>query len=764
MKNLKQNLHRVVAMGVLVATVAFTSCSDDDVIGNPPIPEQPEQLAELTAQYNTNLSVYQAMMDGKAEIVDYTSAGNGNYKLQLSNQQIADVYAQTAEDKEIPLLAINEEGYWSYRLEGISHLLTDLSGNPAPALSKTGKGTLTPQIALGEDGCWQVSYNGFQWKRLSDRPASSLAGKTAANFSLYRAATLDQESNTIALELRADEAVLKLNTRNNGTAQAWKKFLMNSDDNVLLDYSYAGYNHGETAPKDGFAWGYKVCNVKQRMELDGITALEAFTRILDENKLIRKSNISATNANARIVIYFPAGEYTLHDGAGSNFPYDILGGNFVIKGDGPAQTRIVMRTPNGDTEKTNVPMLSIKHTNSPNSGSNSPLLANVVENAKKGSSSLVVSSTSGLKPGKWVQLRLRSGNKELLAKELGPIVPASSWSINQNPIPITSGGSDDYGVKITEFHQIKSVGGNRVVFYEPMMHDVDVAYDDCLGWEIREYKYYENVGVEDMTFVGQAVTPYYHHGEGAPSGIAAWRYDQEYRPLTMLRLVNSWVRNVDFESVSEAVTIGESANCSAYNIEIRGNRGHGSVRAAGSTRIFIGKIRDISQDATANKYGVIGNGQWHGCGVSKPSIGNVIWNSTWGNNACFEAHATQPRATLLDQCSGGMVRYHAGGAADEAPNHLSDLVLWNLNVTGTTDEKGQDFANNFTWWNNNDLWWKIYPPVVVGTHGATLSFLQTEGQLTYEESTGTMVTPQSLYEAQLERRLGVVPTWIKALK
>lgn len=764
MENLKQNLHRIVAMGVLVATVAFTSCSDDEVIGNPPIPGQSEQLAELTAQYNTNLSAYQAMMDGKAEIVDYTSAGSGNYKLQLSNQQIADVYAQTAEDKEIPLLAINEEGYWSYRLEGVSHLLTDLQGNPAPALDITGKGTLTPQIALGEDGCWQVSYNGFQWKRLSDRPASSLEGKTAANFSLYRAATLDVEANTITLEPRTGETVLKLNTRNNGTAQAWKKFLMNSDDNVLLDYSYAGYNHGETAPKDGFAWGYKVCNVKQRMEQDGVTALEAFTRILDENKLIRKSSTSATNANARIVIYFPAGEYTLHDGAGRNFPYDILGGNFVIKGDGPAQTRIVMRTPNGDTEKTNVPMLSIKHTNSPNSGSNSPLLANVVENAKKGSSSLVVSSTSGLKPGKWVQLRLRSGNKELLAKELGPIVPASSWSINQNPIPITSDGNDDFGVKITEFHQIKSVGGNRVVFYEPMMHDVDVAYDDCLGWEIREYKYYENVGVEDMTFVGQAVTPYYHHGEGAPSGIAAWRYDQEYRPLTMLRLVNSWVRNVDFESVSEAVTIGESANCSAYNIEIRGNRGHGSVRAAGSTRIFIGKIRDISQDATANKYGVIGNGQWHGCGVSKPSIGNVIWNSSWGNNACFEAHATQPRATLLDQCSGGMVRYHAGGAADEAPNHLSDLVLWNLNVTGTTDEKGQDFANNFTWWNNNDLWWKIYPPVVVGTHGATISFSQTEGQLTYEESTGTMVTPQSLYEAQLERRLGVVPAWIKALK
>ena len=399
---MKSHLHNI-ATALIVAALAFTSCSDDETVTNPPIPEQPEQLAELTAQYNTNISAYQAMMDEKAEIIDYTSDGKGNYKLQLSNQLIADAYAQTSDDKDIPLFGIDKEGYWNYQLEGYIHILTDLQGNPAPAMTKTGKGILTPKIALGEDGYWQVSYNGYQWKRISNQPAPSLTGKTAANFSLYQSATLDEETNTITLESRMGEGILKLNTRNNGTAQAWKKFLMNSDDNVLLDYSYAGYNHGETAPKDGFAWGYKVCNVKERMEQENITALEAFTRILDENKLIRKTTANATNANAKIVIYFPEGEYILHDGAGKNFPYDILGGNFVIKGDGPQRTRLVMRTPNGDTEKTNAPMLTIKHTNSPNSGKNAVLLATVTENAKKGTSSLVVSSTSDLTPGKWVQ-------------------------------------------------------------------------------------------------------------------------------------------------------------------------------------------------------------------------------------------------------------------------------------------------------------------------------------------------------------------------
>ena len=235
---MKYRLHYLATC--LFIAMAFTSCSDDEVISNQPIPEQPEQLTELIVQYNTNISAYQAMMDNKAEIVDYITDSKGFYKLQLSNQLIVDANAQATEDKDIPLLSIDEDGYWNYLLGGTSAVLTDLQGNPAPALSKTGKGLFTPQIALGKDGYWQVSYNGAQWKRLGNNIAPSLAEKTAANFSLYRSVILDEVANTITLEARAGNGVLKLNTVNNGTAQAWKKFLMNSDDNVLLDYTYAG--------------------------------------------------------------------------------------------------------------------------------------------------------------------------------------------------------------------------------------------------------------------------------------------------------------------------------------------------------------------------------------------------------------------------------------------------------------------------------------------------------------------------------------------
>ena len=564
------------------------------------------------------------------------------------------------------------------------------------------------------------------------------------------------------------------------SALAWQRFRQ-GEDNVLPDYSYAGYNHGESAPQGAFSLGYQVINVKERMTAKNMTAREALISILQEKGMTRVNGTNKLNANAKIVIYFPAGDYILHndddntrdeskqkdavDSKNNNVSsgIEIYGGNFVIKGDGPDKTRLIMETPNLPTSISNLSsspiLLAIKHTNGPNNAGNSPKLASVTENAKRGDFTVKVRGTTGISSGQWVQLRLRSGDRELVKKEIGPIALNENWAIAKAPISINQSSDDLYGVKITEFHQVKSASNGKITFYEPIMHDIDIKYNDTEGWEIRTYKYLENVGVEDLSFVGNALDGYAHHGEGhAEQAKVGWQYDGAYKPLLLQRVVNSWVRNVHFESVSEALTFAESANSSAYDIRISGKRGHSAVRSQGSSRVFIGKVRDES--AGNDVYGKSCQGQFHGCGVSKPSVGTVLWNVTWGNDACFESHATQPRATLIDNCSGGLVYYRAGGDENEVPNHLGDLTLWNLNVTGTDSH-----ASNFAWWSDSDTWWKIFPPIVVGTHGMNVKFSGKEQQqVTYEESTGMKVSPESLYEAQLRERLGYVPGWLNALK
>ena len=52
------------------------------------------------------------------------------------------------------------------------------------------------------------------------------------------------------------------------------------------------------------------------------------------------------------------------------------------------------------------------------------------------------------------------------------------------------------GAEIYDLHQVASVNGNKVTFKEPIMHEVEAKYN----WVIKEYKHYENVGVEDIAF------------------------------------------------------------------------------------------------------------------------------------------------------------------------------------------------------------------------------------------------------------------------
>ena len=69
---------------------------------------------------------------------------------------------------------------------------------------------------------------------------------------------------------------------------------------------------------------------------------------------------------------------------------------------------------------------------------------------------------------------------------------------------------------------------------------------------------------------------------------------------------------------------------------------------------------DLGHEVTGSDPDEI-TGQYHAVGVSKESLGAVLWRNTWGSDGCFEAHATQPRATLID-CSKGSFRMVDGVA------------------------------------------------------------------------------------------------------
>ncbi|WP_337629028.1 DUF4955 domain-containing protein [Prevotella sp.] len=532
------------------------------------------------------------------------------------------------------------------------------------------------------------------------------------------------------------------------TTPAWQKFVNNADDNVLLDFSYAGYHHGTELPVDerdvnvlAKKLGYKVYNVCDYGAIpdDGKSDRKALEDIINK--------IGRGKPNAKAIIYFPEGEYILHSkddnttnaetGKVTSNTLNLVMGHVIIKGAGRDKTFLTMEDPMLPTDPkvmySSPKMISIRH----NGGKDNLQLAKVTGSAKKGDMSIEVDDVSQLKVGDWVKLTLLNNDKKVIEEELKPYKLQSSMTTLINK-----------GVHVVDRHQIKAIDGKRVIFEEPIKHAVNPAY----GWDIKTYAHYEEVGVEDLTFKGKAKNNFHHH--------AGWQDDGAYKPLDFMRQVNSWVRRVDYVSISECMTFSECANCLFLDSEISGNRGHSSVRMQYSARGFIGKVWDhsngyLNDDKNFTEYKE-NLGQYHACGISKQSIGNVIWQCHWGDDSCFESHATQPRASLFDQCCGGFMQFRMGGDKKELPNHMDDLTMWNFNCLATNPNDPVPF----NWWiyNESTGWYKTLPPTFVGFHGKNVNFKEDEMKL--NENQGKEVLPGSLYEAQLSRRLGSTPQWL----
>lgn len=767
----------------LLASLFWLSCSDEEVTEPVVIPEQPEEVANLLQQYNTDVAALQLMAEGGAKVVSYTENGTSGYKVMLDNGWTVNASASAEVDNDIPVMGINEAGYWVCQLNGTQTELTDLSGNAVPALKKTGKGVFTPQIALGEDGCWKMSLNGVQWKNLSTDIVPSLEEKTTASYSLFKSASVT-ETGAFSLQTAVGELALNLDVEAAAAdAEAWKKFMMQTDDNVLLDFSYAGYMHGEVAPPDvmidfdtpltdaagnkyynGYLTGgaqgsaiYKVYNIEDygANGNDEVSDRPALIKILKEamgckektdedgGKTLRY-HIGGDKANA--IIYFPVGKYILRGGddAETVETLRLTMGNIIFKGAGRNKTTIEMAVKNNATDPSKMwstpNLIEFKH----NSDLKEPTA--VTGDAEKGTFSIEVASTSGIKAGDWVCVSLKNNDPALVAEELAPHSLSSNWTELK-----------DNGVQIYDYHQVKQVSGNTLTFYEPIMRKIEAKWE----WKVNQYPHYENVGVEDLTFLGHSKNDFKHHGSADDDGA--------FKPIQMIRLTNSWMRRVNFESVSEAHSFVSCANVSAYDIEISGNRGHSAIRSQASSRVFIGKVYDhsngyIAVNSGGNQLGdyMEGAGQYHGCGVSKQSMGAVIWNVRWGDDSCFESHATQPRATLIDRCQGGFVAWREGGDINQLPNHLNDLTIWNMQATKVVYDAG--WNGKWIWWDDNNQWWKNMPPIIVGWNGTQVPFDTSENQIKYYESLDAPVSPNSLYEAQLKLRLGYVPAWLNALK
>ncbi len=492
----------------------------------------------------------------------------------------------------------------------------------------------------------------------------------------------------------------------------WKTFVAAGDHSapeVLTDYSYSGYGHGETAIPEVAGPVFKVVDF-------GAIPDDA----LSDEEAIRRTIAAAERAGGGVVL-FPPGKFLVWTERSRAASILIHHAGIVIRGAGSGRGGTTIRAihsgygtgpyvvPKKSQDFEDIPYVFDFQVPASDTKSVATSLSGAV---KRGDCRLRVQTTAGFRVGDWVNLGAKT--LKLNAQLLAGLTPDATWTrLNE-------------GMQINEKHRIAAIADGALVLREPVLLDLGADHEV----RVSVVPMLERVGVEDIAFAGGWRADFLHHRNALD--------DEGWDALVFDGVADGWVRRCTFINLNSGIYLKKSAACSLIQNRFAGAKGHynAAVRADSSFNLM-----GLSTDDS---------GHVHGVSTGNRSAGTVVWRWKLSYNQSVDSHGNGPYATLIDRVDGGSFT-KSGGPAPSFPNHLNGLVFWNFSYAGKDEE-----PINFYEAKRGTA--KFVKPLFVGLHGAPVGL--TPEALGGDESRGQPVAPESLYEAQLERRLGKTPAWV----
>ncbi|HAI13540.1 MAG TPA: hypothetical protein DCM28_17675 [Phycisphaerales bacterium] len=490
----------------------------------------------------------------------------------------------------------------------------------------------------------------------------------------------------------------------------WETYVKQKQQGVVTDtpdYSWAGYARGEKAIPVA---------VGKRFDVADFGAIP--DDLLDDRDAIQKA-IDAAAEKGGGVVTFHAGRYLVNTDMNDRGTIRIESSNIVLKGAGSREggTIIHQIQPFGKGDPYDMRrmhlgdnVLLIHSRDEEKRLSTKPVFCKVTGDAGRETYSLTVDAVDQLAVGQRVYLYAM--NRQVIDEAVKPFTIHEDWT--------TTTQNKAY---IVEIHQIAALDGKKVTFAEPIRYDIFAKHN----WELREHQPIENVGVEDIAFMGNHWHPYKHHRSGMD--------DSAWAMIKIKGVANSYVRRCSFINVSQSLYISLSSYVTAMNITQAGNTSHHSPRVSFYT---YGVLAGLIDDQAAST---------HGPSLNAGTVGTVFWR--WkGKDGSIDSHAGRPFTSLYDCVEATCI--HSSGGRRSYPQHLRQLMLWNVKMDA-------DKPLHYDFWmpEKNNV---FVMPNIVGMHGSPVTFNMDHVGMV--ESNGKAVLPQSLYEAQLALRLGKLPAWV----
>lgn len=497
----------------------------------------------------------------------------------------------------------------------------------------------------------------------------------------------------------------------------WQAFVAAKDRapaGILADYSYAGYRHGEAAIPSVAGPVFEVTT---------------FGAIPDDDRsdeaAIRLAIAAAEEAGGGVVL-FPPGRFLVWTERASQRSILISRSGVVLRGAGSAAGGTVIQAVHSGygTGPYPVPKKGADFAAIPYvfafqaQPAAAPAAAALVDGAvPRASFVLPVDSAASFHPGDWITVGVRTNALNPIL--LDGLATDPSW---------TRLGD---GAALNESHQIRAVGEKSLTLHEPLL----VGLGADFGARVVKATRIQEVGVEDIAFVGGWLADFVHHRNALD--------DEGWDALLFDGVAHGWVRRCSFTNFTSGVYLIRSSACSIIQNRYAGNRGHYNAAARTDSSF---NLLGLSED---------GADHLHAVSTGNRSAGTVLWRWRLSPSQSVDSHGNGPYTTLVDRVDGGTFT-KSGGPGPSFPNHFTGLTFWNFLF------QGPDPMPINLWEMRKNGVAKFVRPLFVGLHGLPVEF--TPGTLLDNESAGVPVAPESLYEAQLRLRLGSSPAWIAAAR
>lgn len=288
-------------------------------------------------------------------------------------------------------------------------------------------------------------------------------------------------------------------------SQLFENYKKNKSTSILPDFSYAGYQSGE-----------KSLPVNRQHKIFNVVDFGAKPNDEISDREAIQAAINAANKNGSGIVFFPKGRFLVNEDSTAAEGIFSKGSHIIFKGSGSGKggTELFMKYPllPEDPKKmwTSPSMFSFT-----TSGTNVKA-GKVTESADIGAFKLRLNSTTNLKVGDWVAIEMLDNSPALVNEELAPNKPDSAWTYIIKK-----------GVDVCLYYRITDIKGEFIYLHAPLAYKVDAKYD----WSVNKFSNAEEIGIEDIAFVGNFKEKFVHH--------SSWKHDSGFSLFEFSKCTNS---------------------------------------------------------------------------------------------------------------------------------------------------------------------------------------------------------------------------------